>query len=70
MKNDDVMSKAKANLIARDKFTVETLIDYSNAKISSIDAANMLGLKFHGQLLDLLGMTTSHFRLYQKIELI
>jgi len=61
MENEYVMSKAKSKLFAGDQMVIETLTRYSNAEISSIDAANMLELKFHGQLLDLLGMTDLPF---------
>ena len=61
MENDYVMSKAKSRLIAGDQLTIETLTKYSNSEISSIEATDKLGLKFYGQLLDLLGLTNLPF---------
>jgi prevent-host-death family protein len=61
MENEYAISKAKSRLFAGDSMVIETLTRYSNAEISSIDAANKLELKFHGQLLDLLGMTDLPF---------
>ncbi|MFZ4538892.1 type II toxin-antitoxin system Phd/YefM family antitoxin [Propionivibrio sp.] len=61
MDNDYAMTKAKASLIRHDPLTVAVLTQYSNAEIGSVEAANKLGLKFHGQLLDLLGLTDLPF---------
>ena len=61
MENDYAMSKAKSRLFKGDSLTIETLTRYSNAEINSINAVRKLGLKFHGQLLDLLGMTDLPF---------
>jgi len=61
MENDYVMSKAKSNLIAGEAITVKSLNDFSCGAISSSEALARLGLKFQGQLLDLLGMTNLPF---------
>ncbi|MDO8729470.1 MAG: hypothetical protein Q7K26_06375 [bacterium] len=55
------MRKAVVNLIAGDKHTINTLVQYSNAEISSVEAMDSLRLRYHGQLLDLLGRTNLPF---------
>lgn len=61
LEHDYAMTKAKAKLIANDHQAIETIIKFSNADISSEEAMRRLGLRFEGQLLDLLGMTNLPF---------
>ena len=61
MEDDYAMTKAKAKLVTHDPQTIETLTKYSTATISSGESMKRLGLKFQGQLLDLLGMTNLPF---------
>lgn len=61
MEDDYAMTKAKAGLLTRDPAVVDALTRYSSAVISSSEAMEKLGLRFHGQLLDLLGMTNLPF---------
>ena len=61
MEGDYALTRAKRKLMERDPLVVGVLISYSRTAIGSAEAMQRLGLKFQGQLLDLLGMTNLPF---------